>query len=229
MDDPKFRVGPIVWQALVNVLTKIVTAPFAALGRLFGDGEELAYIDFPAGSASLAPEQQEKLAKLAKAMSARPQLRLDITLQTLTPADDVALSNSAPEAELRPMLPSASGDAQPSKEERLAALVALYEQQMGAPPFYPMPEATDADVVGSNIAFLERELRQKISLTQAARESLARARARTRCSPPFSTIWRSSPSVCSAASANPAKRRWWVRRAWNSVLMMASWPQNQCW
>ena len=177
MDDPKFRVGPIVWQAFVNLLSKIVTAPFAALGRLFGGGEELAYIDFPAGSASLAPEQQEKLAKLAKGMSARPQLRLDIPLQTLTPADDVALSNSALEAELRPMLPSASADAQPSKEERFAALAALYEQQMGAPPVYPMPEATDADVVGSNTAFLERELRQKISLTQAARESLARARA----------------------------------------------------
>jgi hypothetical protein len=177
MDDPKFRVGPIIWQAVVNVLTKIVTAPFALLGSLFGGGEELAYIDFPAGSAALAPEQQEKLAKLAKAMSARPQLRLDIPLQTLSPADDMALSNTALEAELRPMLLSVSGDAQPNKEQRLAALAALYEQQMGAPPVYPMPEAADPDAVGSNIVFLERELRQKVSITQAAREALARARA----------------------------------------------------
>ncbi len=177
MDDPKFRVGPIIWQAVVNVLTKIVTAPFALLGSLFGGGEELAYIDFTAGSAALAPEQQEKLSKLAKAMSERPQLRLDIPLQTLSPADDMALSNTALEAELRPMLLSVSGDAQPSKEQRLAALAALYEQQMGAPPVYPMPEAADPDAVGSNIVFLERELRQKVSITQAAREALARARA----------------------------------------------------
>ena len=48
LDDPQFRVGPIIWQAFVGLLTKIVTAPFALLGSLFGSGEELAYVDFSA-------------------------------------------------------------------------------------------------------------------------------------------------------------------------------------
>ena len=33
LDDPKFSYGSIVWKAIRNVLGKIVTAPFRALGR----------------------------------------------------------------------------------------------------------------------------------------------------------------------------------------------------
>jgi len=80
LDDPKFRLGPIIWKAILGLLTKIVTAPFAALGALFGGGEELAFVDFPAGSAVLPPEQVEKLNKLAKALIERPQLKLSVPL-----------------------------------------------------------------------------------------------------------------------------------------------------
>ena len=40
LDDPKFRLGPLIWKAFVGLLTKIATAPFALLGKLFGGGEE---------------------------------------------------------------------------------------------------------------------------------------------------------------------------------------------
>ena len=54
LDDPQFKVGPIIWHALVNLLEKAVTAPFAAIGRLFGGhGEEMKFIDFAPGSADL--------------------------------------------------------------------------------------------------------------------------------------------------------------------------------
>jgi len=47
LDDPQFSVGGIVVKALVNLLTKAVTAPFALIGALVGGGgEELAYIEF---------------------------------------------------------------------------------------------------------------------------------------------------------------------------------------
>lgn len=35
LDDPKFRIGPIVWQIIKNILVKAVTAPFRLLGSLF--------------------------------------------------------------------------------------------------------------------------------------------------------------------------------------------------
>ena len=33
LDDPQFRVGPIIWKVFVNLLSKAVTAPFATAGQ----------------------------------------------------------------------------------------------------------------------------------------------------------------------------------------------------
>jgi hypothetical protein len=175
LDDPQFRIGPIVWQAFVNLLSKIVTAPFALLGSLFGSGEELAFVDFNAGSAVLPADQQEKIAKLSMALAERPQLKLDIPLQTLAAADDAALSRAAFDAALMPLLPAGGVSATPP--QRLAALAQLYQQQMGMMPEYPMTESPNADPTATEVAFLEEALRPRFVATQAHRDGLARARA----------------------------------------------------
>ena len=36
LQDPQFSIGPLVWKAFTNLITKAVTAPFRALGSLFG-------------------------------------------------------------------------------------------------------------------------------------------------------------------------------------------------
>ncbi|NDY74928.1 DUF748 domain-containing protein, partial [Desulfobacter hydrogenophilus] len=41
LDDPQFKIGPLIWKAVLNLLTKIATAPFAMLGHLFGGGEQM--------------------------------------------------------------------------------------------------------------------------------------------------------------------------------------------
>ena len=64
LDDPKFRLGPIIWKAFVGLLTKIVTAPFALIGSLFGGGPELSYVEFEPGVVTLDPASQEKMATL---------------------------------------------------------------------------------------------------------------------------------------------------------------------
>jgi hypothetical protein len=175
LDDPQFRIGPIVWQAFVNLLSKIVTAPFALLGSLFGGGEELAFVDFNAGSAVLPADQQEKIAKLSKALAERPQLKLDIPLQTLAAADDGALSQAGFEAALAPLLPAGGMPATPP--QRLAALAQLYQQQMGMMPEYPMPESPEADPTAADVVFLEGTLRPRFAPSQAQRDLLTRARA----------------------------------------------------
>ncbi len=54
MSDPQFSYGALIWKAVGNVLTKIVTAPFRALGNLLGiSADKLEAIDFDAGSAVL--------------------------------------------------------------------------------------------------------------------------------------------------------------------------------
>jgi hypothetical protein len=80
INDPHFDFGKVIASALTNTITKAVSSPFAALGSLVGgNGEELSYIEYEFGSATLRPEQIEKLDKLAKALQERPGLRLEIT------------------------------------------------------------------------------------------------------------------------------------------------------
>jgi len=78
IDDPEFSVWRIVWQVIVNLLTKVATAPFALLGALFGAGEELSYIEFDYGSADLSEQNMKKIETLAKALKEKPDLKLDI-------------------------------------------------------------------------------------------------------------------------------------------------------
>ena len=79
LDEPQLSFGGLVWKAIVNVLTKIATAPFRALGALLGgSGEEFEAVIFEPGEARLLPPEREKLAKLANALQQRPQLKLAI-------------------------------------------------------------------------------------------------------------------------------------------------------
>jgi hypothetical protein len=88
VDDPDFRIGRAVWRAVGNVFTKIVTAPFAALGALFGGGSErLDMVDFTVGTATVDARGEKTLQGLAKALYARPALRLDIE-GTVDPGTD---------------------------------------------------------------------------------------------------------------------------------------------
>ena len=59
LDDPKFKLGPIIWKVFVNILEKAVTAPFALLGSLFGGGPDLQFVDFQPGAAELDPAAAE--------------------------------------------------------------------------------------------------------------------------------------------------------------------------
>ena len=79
LDDPQFSYGQIIWKAIVNVLTKLVTAPFRALGKLLGvSAEKLEAIDFDPGSSVLLPPEQEKLKTIAEALAKRPALTLTL-------------------------------------------------------------------------------------------------------------------------------------------------------
>ncbi len=80
-DDPQFKIGPIIWHVLVNLLEKAVTAPFAAIGRLFGGhGEDMKFVDFPPGSAALDDASKKKLEDLTKALQEHTALQLDVPI-----------------------------------------------------------------------------------------------------------------------------------------------------
>ena len=132
LDNPEFRYGGLIWKALVNLLTKIVTSPFRALGALFGDGEEvLNAVNFEPGAREVPPPEQEKLAKLLKALTKRPQLKLVVTGRYHSDSDGRAIR----QLQVRLALAETSGRvlepgedpgpvdfSNPDSQQRLAAL-----------------------------------------------------------------------------------------------------------
>ena len=158
-------------------MEKAVTSPFHLLGSLFGRGEEIAFVDFTPGSATLTAEQKDKLATLAKGLTERPQLRLDIPLRTLSAADDGALTRVQLDAALAALLPSADATAVVTQEQRLTALTQLYQQQFSGAPVFPPAGSPEAHTAGPHIAFLEKELQSRFTPTADQRVQLARSRA----------------------------------------------------
>jgi len=77
LDDPQFSVFGIVIKALGNLLTKIVTSPFAALASAFG-GELVTELEFAPGQSVLGEEAEKQISGLADALHDRPALKLEV-------------------------------------------------------------------------------------------------------------------------------------------------------
>jgi uncharacterized protein involved in outer membrane biogenesis len=138
LDDPEFSIGGIIVQVIVNLLTKIVTAPFSLLAAAFGGGPDLGHIEFAPGSALLTEVQVRKLETLAKALLDRPALRLDMTGRALAAVDTGALRRAKLDGKLRAAklreLVRAGGSADPATitvaaEERERLLARVYADE----------------------------------------------------------------------------------------------------
>ena len=148
LDDPQFSYGQIVWKAIVNVLTKIVTAPFKALGALLGGGEQsLDQVDFDVGRSELLAPEREKLGKLSQVLAKRPALAVTVQGGYDPAGDGTALRQLA----LRRAVAASSGRtladgedpgpisaAQPATRQALAQ---LYTQRFGAPALASLQQA----------------------------------------------------------------------------------------
>ena len=158
---PAVDVAALVREAIGNVLQRIVSAPFRALARLFGDGtqgDELGQIEFAAGTATLAPPQREKLQTVARALAQRPQLRLVVDGPYAPQLDARALQRRAARDELARMLGDAAGaGGAPSplaygSERTQAALQALYARIAGEPALAALRAQWSAPAAGAAAA-----------------------------------------------------------------------------
>jgi uncharacterized protein involved in outer membrane biogenesis len=96
VDDPSFSYGSVISNAIINVITKIVTSPFSVLGSIFGggsggDGEEFKYVSFDPGASDVSTAGSEKLDTLAEVLYQRPNLRLEIISGVDGEVDKLAL------------------------------------------------------------------------------------------------------------------------------------------
>ena len=79
VDNPEFSYGHVIWQAVLNILNRIATAPFRALGALLGfETQEADTVFFAPGQSDVAPPEREKLSKVAEVLGQRAQLVLTV-------------------------------------------------------------------------------------------------------------------------------------------------------
>ena len=82
LSDPKFSVMDVVLGALKTIIIKAATAPFnllaSAIPNFHGSQQQLSYVEFAPGTATLTPDAKKSLETLAAALQARPSLQLSI-------------------------------------------------------------------------------------------------------------------------------------------------------
>lgn len=190
LDDPQFKLGPIIWKVVVNLITKIVTSPFKLLGSLFGGGDEVSYIDFAAGSATLDPAGRGKVASLVKALDSRPALNLELPLIVATDDDTAAMNAGKWHAALVERAqrrlgkhaedPGAVDALLAAPKSYRALLEDTYRESFGKKPEIPAPEpgaTPPADKDAAAVAWLESQLKPRFVADAKDLEALARDRA----------------------------------------------------
>jgi len=193
LDDPKFRLGPIIWKVLVNLLEKAVTAPFALLGALFGSGPDLQFIDFRPGSNDLPPAESAKVKGLVKALQERPQLKLEIPIATVPDLDRPALVGATFEAqvaeaqaETQKGASKVAASSPPSSFDRLDpsarlnVLTRLYARELGSEPKYPDSVTAikqKPELIAAKIDFLSAALREHVAVGEEQLTALGQQRA----------------------------------------------------
>ncbi len=79
LSNPEFSLGGVIWKAILNLIAKAVTAPFTLLANAFGgNGEELGYVEFEPGAATLTDADNKKLDTIAKALDDKPSIKIDL-------------------------------------------------------------------------------------------------------------------------------------------------------
>ncbi|MDZ4125668.1 MAG: hypothetical protein U1E02_16040, partial [Hydrogenophaga sp.] len=79
INDPQFRLAPIIFKLIFNLIGKAITAPFSLIASAFGGGAESpSQVVFVPGSAVLASENQTRLESVAKALADRPALQITV-------------------------------------------------------------------------------------------------------------------------------------------------------
>ncbi len=190
LDDPQFSYGKVIWKAIFNVIEKVVTAPFRAIGKLLGvSADQLEAIAFDAGSATLLPPEQEKLKSVAGALAKRPALALQVAPAFDPAADRAALQELVTRrdvaAELGMILRSGEpvGPLDLSNVKVQTAIVNLLKDRTGekrslklvdsVKDYFRKPQPED---LTRYAALLER-LKATVKVSEAELSALAMARA----------------------------------------------------
>jgi uncharacterized protein involved in outer membrane biogenesis len=139
LNDPEFSYGHLIGQALLNLITKIATAPFRVLGIMIpGGSDNLDTVAFDPGDDTLPPPEREKVKKLAEALQQRPQLTIEVQGRYSVDADGTALKDMSVRRQLAAELGTATGPGEKpdpidfGSPETQEALETLVRERLGA-------------------------------------------------------------------------------------------------
>ncbi len=176
LNDPDFKYGKAVISTLLNLLGKVVASPFALMGKLVpggGSEEDLQFIEFQPGSASLSDSELTKLDALEKALDERAGLRLDIRGTTDSTLDAAVLQTM----KLRDQLFAMNGGRKPDQEELSPKEEQRLVEKLYAKLPAPDPSATPAEPTQPTVAEMKRKLAAAIQISTSDLEALAHRRA----------------------------------------------------
>ncbi len=186
LDDPTFRLGPIIWKVFVNILEKAVTAPFALLGSLFGGGPDLQFIDFQPGAADLDAAAADKGRAMVKALTERPQLKIEVPIAWVGDLDRPALVETRFAAQVRDAQSSKAGKNVGARRfeqwirRQLELLTQLYVKNLGGEPKYPEAVTsikTKPERAAAKADFLSQALHEHMAVSDADLTTLGQQRA----------------------------------------------------
>ncbi|TBW03162.1 DUF748 domain-containing protein [Azotobacter chroococcum] len=141
LNNPEFRVMPIVWQTLRNLVVRAAQAPFKFIAGL-ADGEaDLSQVEFSPGSSELDAAARRNLDLLGKALKERPQLRLEVEGTSALASDGPLLAEQRLEREYRNLyyrllqqrserLPAGADELRVPDGEKAALLESIYRSRL---------------------------------------------------------------------------------------------------
>ena len=200
IDDPEFGFGRMIFGALGTLITKVALSPFAMLEG-FGGDDATRSIVFDSGRAAVAPAELAKLDALAKALTERPALLLEVTGGASAALDRPVLQADALDVALRRArlleLQSRWFGEKPETieeialepdqrrrllEERYAAIFGEEPQvgvlpEVAAKPVTPTGEPDEAALETAWLETLQRRLAGEIEVDESALRQLARRRS----------------------------------------------------
>jgi hypothetical protein len=197
LDDPKFRIGPIVWQIIKKPIVKAVSAPFKFLGSIFKGAEEAQFVSFTPGSATLEAPSATSLATLGKGLVQKPGIRLEVPAGVVPELDRPALIEQAYQQQLSAAMASElrrrEGDATPlpalstlKPKQQIDILTELVKKQTGSAPKVPEPAAPPEGTARAEakalretaaIEYLQREAHAHLSASDEDLDTLGQARS----------------------------------------------------
>ena len=175
LDDPEFSFFPIILKVLMNLLWKMVTAPFALLGSLFGGGgDDLQFVAFAPGVDTLAHDQYPRLETVARGLNARPALQIEIRGASSPVEDWRALAEASVLSKIR------AGGAGPFRLTRTEEkrLLDVYRERFGEEP----EKLVGAEKPGENLrdSIIVFRARERLVDSAQVQESDLRALAQRR-------------------------------------------------